>query len=237
MALVISTTALTKTYRSGEFAVSALDGVSVDIAAGELVSVTGPSGSGKSTFLHLLGCLDHPSGGRYALEGHEVQDLPARELARVRRERLGFVFQSFNLLARNSAVENVELPLLYAGIGAAERRQRAMAALAAVHLESRVRHRPSELSGGEQQRVAIARALVNNPAVLLADEPTGNLDTRTSVIVLDMLRRFNQEQGLTIVLVTHDAQIAASTPRQLQFRDGALIADSRQSNQKRLVPA
>ena len=235
MAPVISTMALTKTYRSGEFAVPALAGVDVEIMAGELVSVTGPSGSGKSTFLHLLGLLDRPSEGRYALEGHEVQGLAPRELARVRRERLGFIFQSFNLLARTSALENVELPLLYAGVGAKERRRRAMAALAAVHLEHRSQHRPNELSGGEQQRVAIARALVNNPAVLLADEPTGNLDTRTSVTVLELMRRFNREQGLTIVLVTHDGQIAASTPRQLQFRDGALIADTRQSTQKEEV--
>ncbi|MCL4543469.1 MAG: ABC transporter ATP-binding protein [Chloroflexi bacterium] len=236
MVPVISTVALTKTYRSGEFAVPALADVDVEITAGELVSVTGPSGSGKSTFLHLLGLLDRPSGGRYALEGYEVQGLAPRELARVRRERLGFVFQSFNLLARTSALENVELPLLYAGVGVKERRRRAIAALAAVHLEQRLHHRPNELSGGEQQRVAIARALVNHPAVLLADEPTGNLDTRTSATVLELLRRFNQEQGLTIVLVTHDAQIAAFTPRQLQFRDGALIADTRQFTQKQEVP-
>ena len=225
---VISTVGLAKTYQSGAVGIQALAGVSVEIGVGELVSVTGPSGSGKSTFLHLLGCLDRPTAGSYRLEGREVQGLTSRELAQVRRERLGFVFQSFNLLAQSTAVENVELPLLYAGIGSAERSRRATAALAAVELEHRLTHRPSELSGGEQQRVAIARALVNHPAVLFADEPTGNLDSRTSATVLEILRRLNQEQRLTVVLVTHDTTIAALAPRQLRFQDGALLADSQQ---------
>jgi len=230
---VISAIGLEKTYRTGAVAVQALAGVSVDVEAGEFVSVSGPSGSGKSTFLHLLGCLDRPTGGRYTLEGREVQALTSREPARVRRERLGFVFQSFNLLARSSALGNVELPLLYAGVGDAERRRRAAAALTAVELEPRLEHRPSELSGGEQQRVAIARALVNDPAVLLADEPTGNLDSRSGAAVLGILRQLNRERGLTVVLVTHDPRIAAAAPRQLLFRDGRLIADSRRAGPAR----
>ena len=226
---VISTAGLEKAYTTGVVAIQALAGISVDIEAGEFVSVTGPSGSGKSTFLHLLGCLDRPTRGCYTLQGREVQDLSPRELARVRREHLGFVFQSFNLLPRSSALENVELPLLYAGVGDAERQRRATDALAAVQMEQRLRHRPSELSGGEQQRVAIARALVNRPAVLLADEPTGNLDSRTGGTVLQILLRLNREQGLTIVLVTHDPQIAAAGSRQLLFHDGKLVADKRSS--------
>lgn len=224
---VIATMGLAKVYRTGSVAVSALAGVSVTIASGEFVTIVGASGSGKSTFLQLLGCLDRPTSGQYRLEGRAVQGLGARDLARVRRERLGFVFQGFNLLAGATALENVELPLVYAGKGGGERRRRALAALAAVQLEHRLQHRPSAMSGGEQQRVAIARALVNDPAVLLADEPTGNLDSRTSAAVMETLVRLNRERGLTIVLVTHDPGVAAAAPRQLHFADGALVADER----------
>jgi len=186
----------------------------------------GPSGSGKSTFMNLLGCLDTPTAGRYVVGGEDVAGLSPDALARIRNSKIGFVFQQFNLLPRTSALENVELPLLYAGVSARERRDRARARLAAVALADRERHQPSQLSGGQQQRVAIARALVNNPAVILADEPTGNLDSRTSVEVLTLLQRLNRE-GLTIVLVTHEADIAAYAGRILSFKDGRLRADER----------
>jgi putative ABC transport system ATP-binding protein len=223
---VIRVQGLTRTYSVGESAVQALRGVSLEVRRGEFVALTGPSGSGKSTFMHLLGCLDRPTSGSIWLNGVDVSGLSARELARVRNKDIGFVFQGFNLLARTSAVENVELPLLYAGrMPAAERRSRAVQALEAVGLGGRLFHHPSQMSGGQQQRVAIARALVNEPALLLADEPTGNLDTKTSIEVMDLLQRLNAERGLTIVLVTHEPDIAEYATRIVSFRDGQIRAD------------
>jgi putative ABC transport system ATP-binding protein len=221
---IVLTEGLTRDYHLGSHTVHALRGVSVEIARGEFAAVMGPSGSGKSTFMNLLGCLDTPSAGRYVLDGEDVAGLSADDLARIRNTKIGFVFQQFNLLPRTTALENVELPLLYAGVPARERRRRARASLEAVGLADREGHHPSQLSGGQQQRVAIARALVNDPAMILADEPTGNLDTRTSVEVLALMQRLNRV-GLTIVLVTHEPDIATYASRHLVFRDGRLRSD------------
>jgi putative ABC transport system ATP-binding protein len=224
---LISVRGLVKVYELGEQKVRALRGVTLDIRAGEFVALTGPSGSGKSTFMHLLGCLDRPTSGHYTLNGRDVSTFASRDLARVRNREVGFVFQGFNLLPRTSALENVELPLLYAGgVTAADRRRRAADALRSVGLAERAGHHPNQLSGGQQQRVAIARALVNRPTLLLADEPTGNLDSRTSVEVMGIFQRLNDERGLTIVLVTHEADIAEYATRVVRFRDGRVQSDA-----------
>ena len=225
---MIAVRALEKDYRVGDHVVHALRGITLDIGAGEFVTVVGPSGSGKSTFMHIVGCLDRPSRGQYLLNGRDVSRLPSDELARVRNETIGFVFQGFNLLARTSALENVELPLLYTregALGAAARRERARRALAVVGLSERETHHPNQLSGGQQQRVAIARALVNNPRLLLADEPTGNLDTATSHEVMEVFARLREEHGLTLVIITHERDIAAWGTRTVDFRDGHIVSD------------
>jgi putative ABC transport system ATP-binding protein len=223
MALIV-TEDLTKDYRLGPHTVHALCGLTVEIERGQFVAVMGPSGSGKSTFMNILGCLDSPTAGRYLLDHEDVAGLSPAARARIRNAKLGFVFQSYNLLPRTSALENVGLPLVYAGLDARVRRARARERLAAVGLADRAHHYPSQLSGGQQQRVAIARALINEPTVLLADEPTGNLDTRTSVEILVLLQQLNR-QGITIVLVTHEPDIAAFASRVLTFRDGRLLRD------------
>ncbi len=212
---------ITKTYRMGAVEVQALRGVSLTIERGEVVSIMGPSGSGKSTLMNILGCLDQSSSGRYVLDGVAVDTMSDDQLAAVRNRKIGFVFQSFNLLRRLTARRNVELPMLYAGVENG-RRQKAARALEAVGLGDRMDHRPTELSGGQQQRVAIARALINNPAILLADEPTGNLDSKSGEEILQVLLNLNREQGITLVFVTHDPNIAAHTPRIIQVRDGMI---------------
>jgi putative ABC transport system ATP-binding protein len=223
---LLSTRDLTKTYRMGDVDIPALRGVSLDVTQGEFVALTGPSGSGKSTFMHVLGCLDQPTSGRYVLSGRDVADLSSHQLARLRNREIGFVFQGFNLLPRTSAIENVELPLLYtSGVSAADREARARAALEAVGLGGLLRNFPNQMSGGQQQRVAIARALVNNPTLLLADEPTGNLDSRTSIEVMEIFQRLNFERGLTIVLVTHEHDIAEYAMRIVSFLDGRIRTD------------
>ncbi|WP_406040450.1 ABC transporter ATP-binding protein [Micromonospora sp. NBC_00898] len=216
---------VSRTYQLGGVSVPALRGVSLTIAPGDYVAVIGPSGSGKSTLMHLLGGLDRPTGGRLVIGGRDVATLSAPELATLRNETIGFVFQAFHLLPRTSAVDNVALPLVYRGIGARQRRERAAAMLGRVGLGHRLHHRPNQLSGGEQQRVAIARALVTDPAVLLADEPTGNLDTATGEAVLALLERLNAESGVALVMVTHDQEVAARARRRIAVRDGLVRSD------------
>jgi putative ABC transport system ATP-binding protein len=210
-----------KVYHLGGEEIRALDGVSLDIESGEFISIIGPSGSGKSTLMHILGCLDSPSSGTIKLDGTMIQDASARELAGIRNRKIGFVFQFFNLLPKLNVLQNVELPMIYSGTSSRERRERAMVALKMVELENRSKHRPSQLSGGQQQRVAIARALVNDPKIVFADEPTGNLDSHTGEVILELFRTLSG-QGRTIILVTHDPEIAAVTPRRIEIRDGKI---------------
>jgi putative ABC transport system ATP-binding protein len=227
MSTVISIKQLVKTYEVGEHVVKALRGVNLEVRTGEFLAVTGPSGSGKSTFMHIVGCLDRPTSGQYLLDGEDVSRMSKDALAAVRNKKIGFVFQGFNLLSRTSALDNVELPLLYgnSGLRTAERHKRAVDMLTAVGLGERVAHHPNQLSGGQQQRVAIARALINNPSILLADEPTGNLDTRTSIEVMGLFQRLNVERGITVVLITHEMDIAEYGTRIVTFRDGQVVAD------------
>ena len=230
---VISVSDLTKVYRMGDVEVRALRGVTLSIEAGEFVSVIGPSGSGKSTFMHILGCLDRPTSGRYILDSQDVSTLSRDELAVVRNERIGFVFQGFNLLARTSALDNVELPLLYrSGVRASERHRRAHEMLEAVGLADRMGHHPNQMSGGQQQRVAIARSLINRPSIILADEPTGNLDSRTSVEIMDIFQRLNRENGITVILITHEREIAEYGHRIIRFRDGTVVSDQVNASQR-----
>jgi putative ABC transport system ATP-binding protein len=216
---------LVKTYFLGEVQVPALKGVDLTIQAGEFVAIMGASGSGKSTFMNILGCLDHPTRGKYYFEGTDVSSMGKDELARIRNKKIGFVFQTFNLLSRTPALENVELPLFYNNTSSRDRRQKAMEALISVGLKGREHHVPSQLSGGQQQRVAIARALINQPSLILADEPTGNLDSRTSLEIIDIFQKLNQDSRITIILVTHEPDIARYASRQVVFRDGKVIQD------------
>jgi putative ABC transport system ATP-binding protein len=227
MVPVIAIRHLVKIYQVGEHEVKALRGVNLEVQPGEFVAVTGPSGSGKSTFMHIVGCLDRPTSGQYFLDGQDVSRLSKDALAAIRNRKIGFVFQGFNLLSRTSALDNVELPLLYGRhtMKTAERHQRAKEMLEAVGLGDRFDHHPNQLSGGQQQRVAIARALINTPSILLADEPTGNLDTRTSIEVMGLFQRLNIERGITVLLITHESDIAEYGTRIVTFRDGQVVAD------------
>jgi putative ABC transport system ATP-binding protein len=218
-----------KIYQVGEVQVPAVRGVSLRVEHGEFVAITGPSGSGKSTFMHLLGCLDRVSSGTYRFEDQPIQELSRLQLARLRNRRIGFVFQSFNLLARTTIVDNVALPLIYQGVGRSERRRRSSELLDRIGLGDRLRHHTNQLSGGQQQRVAIARALVTRPAMLLADEPTGNLDTKTSGEIMTLFQQLNRDEGITVVLVTHEQEIAAFARRHVSFRDGLIEQDVSQA--------
>jgi putative ABC transport system ATP-binding protein len=221
MSAVIEIEDVKKLYRMGEIEVPALNGVSLQIQQGEMVAITGPSGSGKSTLMNIIGCLDTPSSGSYLLDGVDVSKMTDDEQAMVRNKKIGFVFQQFNLLPRTAALDQVELPMVYAG--AADRKERALEALQSVGLGERVHHRPNELSGGQQQRVAIARALVNNPSIILADEPTGNLDSKSGVEIMNIFKSLNRDKGLTIILVTHDPSVADQAQRAIRVRDGQIV--------------
>jgi putative ABC transport system ATP-binding protein len=223
--VVIDARELTKVYQMGDVEVRALRGTSLQVRRGELVAIMGPSGSGKSTLMNILGCLDQPTSGEYFLEGVEIDQLDDNQLAEIRSRRIGFVFQTFNLLPRTTALSNVELPLVYSGAGGRRRRERAIAALEAVGLGDRLHHRPNELSGGQQQRVAIARALINEPSIILADEPTGNLDSKSGAEIMAIFQRLNVEDGITIIFVTHEPEIAQHTRRIVRIADGRIVDD------------
>ena len=231
---VIKVKDLIKTYQVGDIEVRALRGLSLEVKPGEFLAVTGPSGSGKSTLMHILGCLDRPTSGQYVLDGEDVSRMSKDQLAEVRNRKIGFVFQGFNLLSRTTALDNVELPLLYSHrkLKTAERHRRATEMLTAVGLGSRLDHHPNQLSGGQQQRVAIARALINQPSLILADEPTGNLDSRTSVEVMGIFQRLNAEQGITVLLITHEHDIAAYATRIVAFRDGRIVGNQPVTNRR-----
>lgn len=224
--VLIETRDIAKVYTLGDVPLTALYGVTVDIEKGEFIAIMGPSGSGKSTFMNILGCLDKPTSGSYTLDGKNVAGLTKDDLATIRSKKIGFVFQGFNLLPRTSALENVELPMLYDGLPGAERRSNAMAALEKVGLKGRENHNPSQLSGGQQQRVAIARALVNDAPIIMADEPTGNLDTKTSKGIMDLFVSLNRESNITIILVTHELDIASYSKRTIRFLDGRILSDA-----------
>ncbi|MEK6590206.1 MAG: ABC transporter ATP-binding protein [Nitrospinota bacterium] len=228
---IIETLEITKVYRFGDIDVKALNSVSLSIEKGEFVAIMGPSGSGKSTFMNILGCLDKSTSGSYLLEGNDISGLKRDDLAAIRNKKIGFVFQGFNLLPRISALENVELPMLYNGLSSRDRRQRAETALGKVGLSGRERHRPNQLSGGQQQRVAIARALINSAPIILADEPTGNLDTKTSAEIMELFVKLNSESNITIILVTHEHDIAAYSRRIIKFLDGCVVSDDRAGGQ------
>lgn len=224
---LIKTEEITKVYRLGEIDLKALNGVTTSIDKGEFVSIMGPSGSGKSTFMNILGCLDRPTEGRYILDGIDVSAFSRDELARIRNEKIGFVFQGFNLLRRTTALENVELPMVYSGVSQKERKERAREALNKVGLSGREDHYPNQLSGGQQQRVAIARALVNNAPIILADEPTGNLDTKSSKEIMEIFTRLNEDSSITLIVVTHEPDIARYSRRIIRFLDGMIISDEK----------
>lgn len=222
---MIQLDSVTKVYSMGSVEVNALRGIDLKIEPGEFIAIMGPSGSGKSTLMNILGCLDQPSGGKYLLDGLSVAQMNDDQLAEVRNRKIGFVFQNYNLLARTSAIDNVEIPMVYAGVSLADRHRKAVDALKSVGLAERLHHKPNQLSGGEQQRVAIARSLVNEPSIILADEPTGNLDSRTGREIISIFQRLNRDRGMTIIFVTHDPEVAACTRRIVRLRDGLVVGE------------